>query len=224
MGLDRHDLFPHIEDAQTMTLREWLYFHNVMHRHYTHYLGRKVLKPPFDWIVMQDIIHDTKPDVIVEIGSFEGGFALWMAHLLDAMGSDAKIVGVDIDDRPTAVEHPRIEWVIGDATAPETVERVAEACGDRRGLVIEDSDHKYHVTKQLLEAYHRFVAPGCYLVAEDTIVEVLKLPPFPGPIEAVKEFAEAHADEFTIDRTREKYVLTYNPMGYLLRTGDAAAA
>jgi len=224
MGLDRHDVFPHFEDAQTMTLREWLYFHNVMHRHYTHYLGHKVLKPPFDWIVMQDIIHDTKPDVIVEIGSFEGGFALWMAHLMDAMGTDGKIVGVDVDERPTAVSHPRIEWVIGDATDPATVERVAEACGGRTGLVIEDSDHKYHVTKALLSAYHRFVAPGSYLVVEDTVVEFLKLPPFPGPLNAVKEFVDEHSDQFVVDRTREKYLLTYNPMGYLLRTGEPTAA
>ena len=39
-----------------------------MHRHYTRYLGRKVLKSPFDWIVTADLVHETRPDVIVEIG------------------------------------------------------------------------------------------------------------------------------------------------------------
>jgi cephalosporin hydroxylase len=33
---------------------------------------------------------------------------------------------------------------------------------------------------------------------------------------AVKRFVEMHPD-FIIDRSREKYVMTYNPMGYLLR-------
>jgi cephalosporin hydroxylase len=214
--MDRHDMFPHFENCLGMTLREWTMFHNVMHRQYTHYCGRKVLKPPFDWIVMQDILWDTKPPLIIEIGSWEGGFALWMAHMSENMGFDCRIIGIDVTDRPTAVKHPRIQWVIGDATTREVQARVAELAGDRRGLVIEDSDHKYTVTKALIEHYERYVAPGNYLVVEDTCVEALQLPPFPGPIGAVKEFLETHKD-FVSDRSREKYIMTYNPTGYLLR-------
>src|SRR5579871_6265305 len=151
-------MFPHMENCLTTTIREWFYFHNVMHRHYTHYLGHKVLKSPFDWIVMQDVIFETKPEVIIEIGSYEGGMALWMAHFLEAMQSDAQIICVDVADRPNKATHPRIHWVFGDATSPEVVGRVTELCGDRRGMVIEDSDHKYHITRALLEAYHPLVA------------------------------------------------------------------
>lgn len=215
--MDRYDMFPHIESCLTMTIREWLYYHNVMHRHYTHYHGLHVLKNPFDWIVMMDIIQNTEPSVIIEIGAFEGGFALWMAHLLDSLGWDTKIIAVDITDRPTRAEHTRIQWIIGDAVASETLTRVEEATESRRGMVIEDSDHKYHTTKQILQKYERFVAPGCYLVVEDAIVEFLNLPPFPGPLNAIKEFVAEQGGEFVIDRSREKYIMTYNPMGYLLR-------
>lgn len=215
--MDRFDMFPHVERCLNMTVREWLYWHNVMHRHYTTYMGRKVLKPPFDWIVMQDILQSTRPDLVIEIGSFEGGFALWMAHLLDAMQSDARIIGVDDTDRPLGVRHPRISWVIGDASSDEVVAQVSALAEGRRGMVVEDSDHKQHVTARLLELYHRFVAPGCYFVVEDTICEALSLPPFPGPLPAVREFLERHGDEFVVDRSREKYILTYNPEGYLLR-------
>jgi cephalosporin hydroxylase len=214
--MDRHDIFPHFESCMGMTLREWTMFHNVMHRHYTHYCGYKVLKPPFDWIVMQDILWDTKPPLIIEIGSWEGGFALWMAHMSEAMGFDTTIIGLDITDKPTAVKHPRIQWVIGDATSDAVHKKVAELAGDRRGMVIEDSDHKLSTTRTLMAQYHKYVAPGCYFVVEDTCVEALQLPPNPGPLGAVTEFAAAHP-EFTIDRTREKYILTYNPSGYLLR-------
>ncbi len=215
--LDRYDTLPHIEDCMSMTLREWLLWHNVMHRHYTRYMGRKVLKPPFDWIVLGDIIQDTHPGVIIEIGSYEGGTALWMANLLDAMGSDAPVIGVDVTDRPTAVTHPRLHWVIGDARSPEVLSEVDSICGGRLGLVIEDSDHKEHVTVSLLDTYARFVAPGGYFIVEDTIVEALQVPPFPGPLNAVKQFVAARDGEFVIDRAREKYLMTYNPMGYLLR-------
>jgi cephalosporin hydroxylase len=216
--LDRFDILPHIEDCMSMTLREWMLWHNVMHRHYTRYMGRKILKPPFDWIVLGDIIQDTRPELIIEIGSYEGGSALWMAHLLDTLGSDAPIIGVDISGRPTPVEHPRIKWVIGDAREPDIIKRVDDLAGGRRGMVIEDSDHKAHVTLALLNEYARFVARGCYFIVEDTIVEALQIPPFPGPLEAVREFIANHGEEFTIDRAREKYIMTNSPMGYLYRT------
>jgi cephalosporin hydroxylase len=211
----RLDVFPHVENCMSMTLREWLYFHNVMHRHYTHYRGRKMLKPPFDWVVLGDIIDETRPELIIEIGSYEGATTLWMADHLDALGSDASIIGIDIR-RPPDVDHPRISWVTGDCTQEAVFARAQELAGERRGLVIEDSDHKFHVTKKILELYNPFVAPGNYLIVEDTIVEFMQLPPFPGPLQAVKEFVAANP-EFVVDRTREKYILTYNPMGYLLR-------
>ena len=210
-------MFPHIENCLTMTLREWLYFHNVMHRHYTRYHGRRVLKNPFDWMVMMDIIQDTRPSVIIEIGTFEGAFALWMAHFLDSLNLDTQIIGIDVNDLSTNLEHPRIKWIIGDALSKQTITQVEEATEGRRGMVVEDSDHKYHITKQILHNYEKFVAQGCYLIVEDTIVEFLKLPPFPGPLHAVKEFVEERKSEFVIDRSREKYIMTYNPMGYLLR-------
>jgi cephalosporin hydroxylase len=171
---------------------------------------------------MQDILFDTKPEVIIEIGSFEGGFAVWMAHFCDAMNSDTRIIGVDMTERSLEVEHERIEWVVGDALDPAVQERVRELSEGRQGMVIEDSDHKYHITKGLLDGYAAFVAKGCYFLVEDTVVEILKLPAFPGPLDAVKEFIEERGDEFVIDRTREKQIMTYNPMGYLLRQADPA--
>jgi cephalosporin hydroxylase len=214
--LDRYDLFPHIEDRLTMTAREWLNFHFTMHRTYTKYLGHTVLKTPFDWIVIGDIIQDTEPEIIIEIGSGQGGFTLWMANLLDVMGTAAEILGVDLGE-PQGITHKRIKWIAGDALAPETLKQIESLCGGRRGMVIEDSDHKYHTTKGILEAYEEFVAVNRYFVVEDTIVEFLGLPPFPGPLRAVKEFIASHQSTFVIDRSREKYIFTHNPMGYLLR-------
>jgi cephalosporin hydroxylase len=43
------------------------------------------------------------------------------------------------------------------------------------------------------------------------------LPEFgPGPMEALDEFLAEHA-EFEIDRRCERYLLTFNPRGYLRR-------
>jgi cephalosporin hydroxylase len=222
--LNRFDVFPHIEECMSMTLREWILFHNVMHRHYTRYRGRRVLKTPFDWIVLGDIVQDTLGgdgfsggSVIIEIGAFEGGAALWMADLVRSLGLDCPVISIDLRDRTDGLSHRGIHWVWGDAARAETVGQVQSLCGGRRGLVLDDSDHKEHITSQLLELYAPFVAPGSYFIVEDTLCEFTQTPPFPGPLGAVKRFIEQHP-EFIIDRTREKYVMTYNPMGYLLRS------
>ena len=214
--MNRYDMFPHIEDCMSMTLREWILFHNVMHRHYTRYKGRKVLKPPFDWIVLGDIIEDTNPQVIIEIGTFEGGAALWMADLVQSLGRDCPVISIDIRDCTGGAQHQGVKWVRGNAADQTTLDEVKKRIGNRRGMVIEDSDHKEHVTSKLLEMYAPLIAPGCYFIVEDTICEFTGLPPFPGPLGAVKAFVAQHP-EFIIDRSREKYVMTYNPLGYLLR-------
>jgi cephalosporin hydroxylase len=201
----------------SMTVREWMMFHFTMHRHYTKYLDYTILKTPFDWIVLGDIIQDTKPEIIIEIGCYDGGSTLWMANLLDDMDIPCKIIGVDILDRPTQDKQPRIDWVIVDCLDPETLKKIDSLVANKRGMVIEDSDHKYHITKEILNQYQKYVAEGCYFLVEDTIVEFLNVPPFPGPLQAVKEFIEANNETFVIDRSREKYIMTHNPMGHLLR-------
>ena len=57
---------------------------------------------------------------------------------------------------------------------------------------------------------------GNYLVAEDTNINGHPVRPSfgPGPMEAVNTFLEED-DSFEIDSTREKFLLTFNPRGYL---------
>lgn len=215
--MNRFDMYPHLEDCMTMTCRELMFHLGEIHRHKTSYCGRGVLKFPTDWLVMAEILEDTRPPLIVEIGSFDGGFALWMAHTTEALGLDCSIIGIDIKERPSSVKHPRIEWVIGDATSPEVLAKVTDVAGGRKGMVIEDSDHKYATTKRLLDLYENFVAPNCYLVVEDTVVEYLAIPPIPGPLRAAQEFVQARDGAWVTDRSREKYIVTCNPSGYLLR-------
>jgi len=62
------------------------------------------------------------------------------------------------------------------------------------------------------------VTKGCYLVVEDTNINRHPLYPSfgPGPMEAVEEFM-ANNQEFETDRSREKFMLTVSPRGYLWR-------
>jgi cephalosporin hydroxylase len=69
-----------------------------------------------------------------------------------------------------------------------------------------------------MRLYSRFVTPGSYLVVEDTNVN--GHPSFPahgpGPWEAVQEFL-ASTDAFEVDRNCERFLLTFNPGGWLRR-------
>ena len=215
--MNRYDMFPHIEERMTMTVREWLLFHWTMHRHNNFYRGKHFLKTPMDIMVLGDIISETRPEVIIEIGAFDGGSALWMADRMEQEGIDGRVIGIDINDRCTAVEHPRISWIIGDCVDPSIVDKVQEQVGEKRAMVVEDSDHKLDTTRKIMDLYWRFVAKGCYFLVEDTIVEFIDMPPFPGPLKAVKEFIDKQEGKFVIDRSRERYIITHNPMGYLLR-------
>jgi len=64
------------------------------------------------------------------------------------------------------------------------------------------------------------VTTGSYLIVEDTNINGHPARPGwgPGPMEAVETFLRETA-AFVIDRGREKFMLTFNPNGYLKRIG-----
>jgi len=83
-------------------------------------------------------------------------------------------------------------------------------------MVILDSDHsKGHVLSEL-KIYSKFVTKGSYIIVEDTNINNHPVfPDFgPGPMEAVEEFLKENKD-FSVDRSREKFYLTFNPKGFL---------
>lgn len=62
---------------------------------------------------------------------------------------------------------------------------------------------------------------GDYFIVEDGICHHgLPIGPKPGPYEAVEAFVKENAD-FDLDRDRESFLITWNPKGYLRRTGGS---
>lgn len=178
------------------------------------WLGRPLIQLPEDVMRIQEVIHNVRPQVIVETGVAHGGSLILYASLMEAMGIDGQIIGVDIEIRPhnrkAIEEHPlfrRITLIEGSSVDEGIVSQVKNLIpADATVLVILDSDHsRAHVAAEL-EAYHSCVTPGSYIVATDGIMsEVADTPRGqPGwttdnPTQAAKDFAACHP-EFVLEQ------------------------
>ena len=195
------------------------------------WLGRPIIQYPQDLVALQEIIWSVRPDVIVETGIAHGGSLIFSAGMLELLGGDGHVIGIDIDIRAhnrTAIEaHPlfrRITLLEGSSTAPDIVEEIrARVAGRERVLVILDSNHTHEHVLRELELYAPFVTPDSYLVVFDTIVEEMyegRAPDRPwgkgdNPWTAVQAFL-AGTDRFVLDESIEKRLLiTVAPGGYL---------
>jgi cephalosporin hydroxylase len=185
--------------------------------HDTQVFGVPIRKCPLDLWIYQDILHEVRPDLIVECGTHKGGSAYYFGMLLDHLGA-GKVVTVDIEDMKAGLPtHPRVTYLIGSSVSDEIVQQI-RAMTDRaeRVMVVLDSDHsRDHVLREL-QRYCGFVTPGSYLVVEDTNLNghPIQSAHGPGPMEAVDAFLDENAD-FEVDASRERLLMTFNPRGYL---------
>lgn len=197
------------------------------------WMGRPIIQFPQDMVAMQEIIWETKPDLIIETGIAHGGSLVYYASLLEMMGIDGYVLGIDVDirahNRAEIDAHPmrkRIEMLQGSSVSHDTVASVAEHVkGKKSVLVILDSNHTHDHVIQELNQYSPFVTVGNYLVVFDTLVEdmpddLIHSRPWGkgnNPKTAVQAFLESN-DQFEIDKAIEaKILITVAPDGYLKR-------
>ena len=199
-----------------MSLREWIDYYqaNVVMKQ-VHYRGVLTWKNILDLWIVQEIIHDTQPEVVVEIGSKFGGTTLWLSDVMRSVGS-GRVISIDLV-RPATNFPDNVQFVQGDSVASETVATVEESRASRRTMVMTDGNHAADHVLAELELYSPMVAPGCYFIVEDGIVDVMAWQQFtPGPLVAVQKFLCTN-NQFVIDESREKFILTYAPSGFLKR-------
>ncbi len=193
------------------------------------WLGVPIIQTPEDIILLQEVIFKTQPDIIIEVGIAHGGGLIFEASLLELLGINGKVIGVDIEIRPhnrKAIEsHPlakKIKLIQGNSTAPETIAEIKKNIPKgANALVCLDSDHtKPHVLREL-NLYQQFIKPGSYMVVFDMISsDLAKMGSAPeqffdnGPAEAVYEFLQKNKN-FKIDKEFNKFYSSHNWNGYL---------
>ena len=198
------------------------------------WLGRPIIQFPQDIVALQEIIWNIKPDLVIETGIAHGGSLILSASILELIGGNGHVLGIDIEirehNRVEIEKHPmakRITMIEGSSIDKNTVDKVHEfAKGKEKILVILDSNHTHEHVLEELKAYSDLVTKGSYLIVFDTVVE-----DFPegydwgirswgkgnNPKTAVWEFLKTHK-EFEIDTTvHNKLLITVAPDGYLKR-------
>jgi len=182
----------------------------------TFWLGVLSQKCPLDLWIYQEIIYELKPDTIIECGTADGGTALFLASICDLI-NNGKIITIDIGKIKKRPNHRRITYLIGSSVSEEIIRKVGKLIKENnKVMVILDSDHnKEHILKEL-KIYGELVTKGSYLIVEDTNINghPVRSGFGPGPMEAVKQFLKENKN-FIVDRSKEKFYLTFNPKGYL---------
>lgn len=203
------------------------------------WLGVPIIQLPADVMATQEVIWETKPDVIIETGVARGGSVLFMASLLELIGK-GKVIGIDIDIRPhnrNSIErHPmakRVVLIEGPSTDPAALGKVRdEIPQDASVMVVLDLDHsRAHVLEEL-RSYAPLVTAGCYLVVADTRLGYLSETQTPQkrskvwhkgdePLSALNDYLR-ETDRFERDPViNGKLILASSPGGYL-RCRDSA--
>lgn len=197
------------------------------------WMGLPIIQYPQDVVAVQELVWDLKPDAIIETGIARGGSLIFYASLFEMMGTNGKVVGIDIDirqpNRRAIEEHPmskRIEMIEGSSVEDDVIAQVAASVDGRDSvLVILDSNHTHDHVLAELQLYSQFVTANNYLIVFDTIVELMPEDTYPdrpwgrgdNPMSAVQEFLAAHP-EFEVDSTiTDKLMITAAPGGYLRR-------
>jgi cephalosporin hydroxylase len=196
-------------DARTVFANRWL--------------GIPTQQNPNDVWITQEILFETKPEVIVETGSFRGGSAALYAMLLEQVSPGGRVISIDITDltakaQKLPIVQRSVDFLIGSSVAEEVVADVKRRTAGKKVMVILDSAHtKDHVLAEL-RAYASLVPVGGYVIVQDTTANGHPIWPDygPGPYEAVEAFL-AENDTFEVDESRERLLHTLHPHGYLKR-------
>ncbi len=198
------------------------------------WMGRPIIAFPQDMIIMQEIIWDVKPDLIIETGVAHGGSIVYYASLMKLFGIEGKVLGIDIDirthNRVEIEKHPMYSNILlyqGSSVAESTIEYVERIAKNyKKVLVCLDSNHTHDHVLQELKLYSDYVSKSSYIVVFDTVIEDMPSDwkwnnrlwhKGNNPKTAVNQFLSENSNFVNETYFQNKALITVAPNGFLKR-------
>lgn len=212
--------FPNV-NKQVLVEKSDINLFDVYNGHFNvQYKGVPYLKCPMDYVLYQMLIMNIKPDLIIEIGTLNGGGALYYADLLYLLGK-GQVHTINLYNEvydQKVFDHGQIKFFYGGFDAYDIEENTK---GFEKILVIDDAAHTYEDVLKALNKFNKVVSKESYFIVEDGVVSFTGAADRygGGPRRAIDEFLQTN-DNFIVDRSLCDFFgtnATFNPDGYLKR-------
>ena len=206
------------------------------------FMGRPIIQYPQDIVAFQEIVFDTKPDLIIETGVAHGGSLMLSATMLAMLDieqgnspntSKRKVIGIDIDIR----DHNRkeienhflysyINLIEASSTDINTIKKVNSISQNYKSVMVcLDSNHTHDHVMAELEGYAELTSKGNYCIVFDTVIEELKGEQFENrpwsvgnnPLTAVNEYLRSDKRFARDESIDAKLQISVARNGYLKR-------
>lgn len=169
--------------------------------------GVQLGKDPFDFTLYTMLLWELKPATIIELGAFKGGSATWLADVLEAQGTDAKIFSFDIDLKRITANHHNVTYIKADLSDVGNLADFPVDSLPHPWLIVEDAHVNVY---NIMEFFSKHMMVGDYMIIEDTVVSVKHA--------AMKDFLLKQGDAFAVDTHYTDmfgYNVTWNINGYI---------
>jgi cephalosporin hydroxylase len=196
------------------------------------WLGVPIIQYPQDVILMQELLYNIKPDLVIETGIARSGSLIFYSSILSLIHKKFRVIGVDIDIRKHAKKvldqhkfSKNITTFQGSSNNQKILDKILKLSKKyKKILVCLDSAHTHQHVLEELKNYSKFVTKNSYLVVFDTTVSIFsnksinkisklyQYKPFgknSNPYTAIKEFLKDNKN-FTVNQEPFKKALISN--------------
>ena len=202
------------------------------------WLGVPIIQYPQDIILMQELLYEVKPDLVIETGVARSGSLIFYSSILSLLHKKFKVIGIDIDIRKHAKKvlkyhkfSKNITTLQGSSNDTKILDKIFNISKNyKKILVCLDSDHTHKHVFEELQNYSKLVSKDSYLVVFDTtqgtfdnkninkISKVYKYKPWgkkSNPLTAVKKFLKYNKNFIVNDDLFKKALISNCYSGFL---------
>ena len=187
---------------------------HMMGKYFIHHRGCMVMKTADDQAILKELLSHVRPATVIELGTFTGGTAVWMADMLKLEEIECTIHSMDInpaiiEKRVTKIKPDNVKFLQGNShKISDTFSNDYLTPLPHPWIVIEDAHEN---TLGVLEHFVKYIKEGDYFVVEDThpllpshlgygrFVKSEYIPAGTSLLDATKEFLTKYQKKVAVD-------------------------